>query len=138
LPLLPSTPLQLAHTSLPRLTLGEMQPCLISQSVYPAGASFFYRPGTLPYEAQEVRAFGLFLADMLARIRPSSHTDARQGLTDIVAACLLDKPLQRPSFKSLASRLAEIEKVHAFCCFHMCLSPAATYSMVPAYLPTIV
>lgn len=34
----------------------------------PAGASFFYQPDTLPFEAQEVRAFGLLLADMAARI----------------------------------------------------------------------
>jgi len=33
-----------------------------------AGASFFYEAGVLPFEAQEVRAFGLLVADMAARI----------------------------------------------------------------------
>ena len=65
----------------------------------------------MPYEAQEVRAFGLFLADMLARIRGSSHPDARQALSDIKAACLLEQPRERPPFKTLAARQADIEKV---------------------------
>ena len=33
-----------------------------------AGASFFYQKGPVPYEAQEVRAFGLFLTDMVKLI----------------------------------------------------------------------
>ena len=33
-----------------------------------AGASFFYRKGPIPYEAYEVRAFGLFLTDMVKLI----------------------------------------------------------------------
>jgi hypothetical protein len=33
-----------------------------------AGASFFYEKGPVPYEAHEVRAFGLFLADMVRLI----------------------------------------------------------------------
>lgn len=84
---------------------------LSAQCRPPAGASFFYRPGTLPYEAQEVRAFGLFLTDLVARVQPSSHAETRRALTNIVTECLLDKPLQRPGFKALAARLADIKQV---------------------------
>ena len=41
-----------------------------------AGASFFYQPDTLPYEAQEVRAFGLLLADMAARTAAAGSIDS--------------------------------------------------------------
>lgn len=42
--------------------------CVTRCRVRHAGASFFYQPGGAPFEAQEVRAFGLMLADMAARI----------------------------------------------------------------------
>ena len=58
-----------------------------------------------------MRAFGLFLADMLARTRPGGHAEARQALAGILAECLRDKPLERPGFKALAARLAAVEKV---------------------------
>jgi len=37
------------------------------------GASFFYEKGPVPYEAQEVRAFGLFLTDMVNLIPRRRH-----------------------------------------------------------------
>ena len=56
-----------------------------------AGASFFYQPDTLPFEAQEVRAFGLLLADMAARIAAAGWSrgggsDARHNGTDTSGA----------------------------------------------------
>ena len=56
-----------------------------------AGASFFYQPDTLPFEAQEVRAFGLLLADMAARIAAAGWSrgggsDARHNSTDTSGA----------------------------------------------------
>ena len=58
-----------------------------------AGASFFYKPGTLPYEAQEVRAFGLFLSDLIARIDWGAHgSPTRQKLEGVSAACLEATP----------------------------------------------
>ena len=44
-----------------------------------AGASFFYQPDTLPYEAQEVRAFGLLLADMAVRITAAGSSNSGNG-----------------------------------------------------------
>lgn len=43
-----------------------------------AGASFLYETGVLPFEAQEVRAFGLLVADMAARI-PAGGDGNRAG-----------------------------------------------------------
>jgi hypothetical protein len=44
-----------------------------------AGASFFYQLDTLPYEAQEVRAFGLLLADMAVRITAAGSSNSGNG-----------------------------------------------------------
>ena len=85
----------------------------LSVTVYPlsqwsthAGASFFYKPDTLPYEAQEVRAFGLFLSDLLARMDGGAHGGAaRQKLEDTARACLDCDPLKRPAFAAVAAAL---------------------------------
>ncbi|KAK9862504.1 hypothetical protein WJX84_009525 [Apatococcus fuscideae] len=41
------------------------------------GASFFYDKGPVPWEAQEVRAFGLFVNDMLARLGTPGFDQSR-------------------------------------------------------------
>jgi hypothetical protein len=70
-----------------------------------AGASFFYKPGTLPYEAQEVRAFGLFLSDMLDRLDNASRDAPAVGqLREIAAQSLQPLPQQRPGFADIAAR----------------------------------
>ena len=75
--------------------------------VFHAGASFFYQPDTLPYEAQEVRAFGLFLSDLIARMDGSAHGGAaRQKLEGTASACLEPDPLKRPAFAAIAAALA--------------------------------
>ena len=77
-----------------------------------AGASFFYTPGTLPYEAQEVRAFGLFLTDMLARMEGAEKAGSvRADLEDIAAGALHKAPLSRPSFEAIAARCRRLTKV---------------------------
>ena len=71
-----------------------------------AGASFFYKPHTLPYEAQEVRAFGLFLSDLIARMDSGMQGGtARQKLDDIATACLVEEPMKRPAFAAIAAAL---------------------------------
>ncbi|BDA41958.1 probable leucine-rich repeat-containing protein 7 at N-terminal half [Coccomyxa sp. Obi] len=75
------------------------------------GASFFYKPGTLPYEAQEVRAFGLFLSDMLARVEGADKASSvRAGLEDIAAGALHKDPLGRPSFEAIATHCSWLTK----------------------------
>ena len=71
------------------------------------GASFFYSASTVPYEAQEVRAFGLFLQDMVQRLHAD---DAARGtpLQDIWRDCLSNPATVRPSFQGLCTRLAGI------------------------------
>ncbi len=77
-----------------------------------AGASFFYKPGTLPYEAQEVRAFGLFLSDMLARVEGTEKASSvRAGLEDIAAGALHKDPLSRISFEAIAAQCSRLTKV---------------------------
>ena len=69
-----------------------------------AGASFFYEPGAVPYEAQEARAFGLFLADLLARMdAQDAESMASTALQGIEAACLKPLPSERPAFQQIAS-----------------------------------
>ena len=78
----------------------------ITSGVFHAGASFFYQPDTLPYEAQEVRAFGLFLSDLIARMDGSAHGGAaRQKLEGTASACLEPDPLKRPAFAAIAAAL---------------------------------
>ena len=77
-----------------------------------AGASFFYEAGAIPYDAQEARAFGLFLADLLARMDPqdegSMASTALQGIRD---ACLNSVPSERPAFQRIASHCHSVLEV---------------------------
>jgi len=54
------------------------------------GASFFYEKGPVPYEAQEVRAFGLFLTDMVNLIPRRRHAPYQSVSVRLA--------LDRPSF----------------------------------------
>ncbi len=82
-------------------------------AVCAAGASFFYKPGTLPYEAQEVRAFGLFLNDMLARLEaPDKPSAVRSSLEEITADALQRDSSCRPSFQAIAARCSSLKKVN--------------------------
>ena len=78
----------------------------------PAGASFFYQPGGLSYEAQEVRAYGLLLKDLVSRIRVSSATnqtdqDNHKTLQETVLLCTdsTSATSQRPGFSQLHNKL---------------------------------
>lgn len=80
------------------------------------GASFCYtRDGAAPYEAQEVRAFGLLLCDLVARLAPTSHPaggpELGGALGAIVGECLCAAPAARPTFAQLAARLARLVSV---------------------------
>lgn len=79
-----------------------------------AGASFFYKPGTLPYEAQEVLAFGLFLRDMLDRLEEAGKAAAmRASLEEITASALEEDPGKRPTFETIAARCCLLTTVRA-------------------------
>ena len=60
----------------------------------PPGAAFFYAKDTVPYEAHEVRAYGLFLTDLVKRLSKTSP-----GVEDIAAEAL----------KALAASCTEVE-----------------------------
>jgi hypothetical protein len=94
----------------------------------PAGASFCYaRDAPAPYEAQEVRAFGLLLADLVARLAPAAPArpppapvpgppDAGGvalggALAGVAGECLAAAPAQRPAFAALARRLERLAAV---------------------------
>jgi hypothetical protein len=72
-----------------------------------AGASFFYHPGAVPYEAQEVRAYGLMLCDLVDRICPEdAASDLSRLLRSVRDECLATPWMLRPSFATLQSRLS--------------------------------
>lgn len=82
-----------------------------------AGASFFYEAGDVPYEAQEVRAYGLLLHDLVSRLRQAddhvqSEVDTVKLLQEVVEVCngKTSFALQRPTFsvvlKKLTSRMS--------------------------------
>lgn len=76
-----------------------------------AGASFFYNKGPVPWEAQEVRAYGLFVNDMLARLDSSSSDDRStvQQVRSLVQQCM-DEPTQtRPLFQHVLQELARFK-----------------------------
>ena len=75
-----------------------------------AGASFFYQAGNVPYEAQEVRAYGLLLHDLVSRLKQAveqSDKDTAGILQEIVQQCIGNKAvtIQRPTFSMLHDRL---------------------------------
>ena len=79
-----------------------------------AGASFFYEQGVVPYEAQETRAFGLFLGDLLARMDAQDKGSmASTALQGIKAACLKPLPSERPAFRQIASHCHSVLEVCA-------------------------
>ena len=84
-----------------------------NSSVYHhAGASFFYKPGTVSYETQEVRAFGLFLSDLLARMDACDNDSlASTALEGIRAACLNSAPIERPCFQQISSHCHSVLEV---------------------------
>ncbi len=89
-----------------------------------AGASFFYEPASLPFEAQEVRAYGLMLEDMVARMpadgggHGGGHSARGNGsaaakpvaeqLAALAADCCQPDVGRRPSFAAIVSRLREL------------------------------
>ena len=79
-----------------------------------AGASFFYEPGAVPYEGQEARAFGLFLADLLDRMDTQDEDSmASTALQGIKGACLTPLPSERPAFRRIASHCHSVLEVRA-------------------------
>lgn len=101
-----------------------------------AGASFFYKPGTLPYEAQEVRAFGLFLNDMLVRLEGADKAcGASKGLEEILADALRQDPHSRPTFQAIVARCSVLTKVPvisslALCAEMFCRSSLGTHNVI--------
>ena len=84
------------------------------------GASFFYQPGSVSYEAHEVRAFGLLLKDLVTRTRrkvaddsPGESSCPDQGshgvLQHVVSLCTGNEvtAAQRPSFSQVYAHLQE-------------------------------
>ncbi|KAL4857990.1 Plant intracellular Ras-group-related LRR protein 5 [Chlorella vulgaris] len=80
------------------------------------GASFAYhKGGAVPYEAQEVRAFGLMLADMVQRLDidfkgMDQVLKAQQDLLSLVQQCVSGPPIRRPTFGAVRRRLRDIQK----------------------------
>ncbi|KAK9834070.1 hypothetical protein WJX81_007769 [Elliptochloris bilobata] len=84
------------------------------------GASFCYEKGAAaPYQAQEVRAFGLLLADLVARLASggssAGDTNPAAGgpnlggsLGALAGECLAAAPTKRPTFPELAARLQKL------------------------------
>lgn len=76
-----------------------------------AGASFFYNKGPVPWEAQEVRAFGLFVKDMLARLDDASSANSStvQQVRSLLQTCM-DEPTQtRPLFQHVVQELGRFQ-----------------------------
>lgn len=77
-----------------------------------AGASFFYEKVMIPYEAQEARAYGLFLADLLARMDARDQESlASSALQGIKGACLNPAPAERPRFAQIAANCRSVLEV---------------------------
>ena len=77
-----------------------------------AGASFFYKAGDVPYEAQEVRAYGLLLHDLVSRLKQvdehvQSEVDTVKVLQEVVEVCngKASVALQRPTFSVILEKL---------------------------------
>ena len=66
-------------------------------------------PEGMSFEAQEVRAFGLLLRDMVARLDKSLSPVDRgliaSLLQTVVGQCLLEDCRQRPSFQRIQQQL---------------------------------
>ena len=83
---------------------------------YAAGASFFYQTGDVPYETQEVRAYGLLLHDLVSRLK-QSESDAKadwhkvEVLKEVVQSCTDGGAVAsgRPSFSIVLDQIATID-----------------------------
>ena len=78
------------------------------------GASYFYQPGGVSYEAQEVRAFGLLLKDLVSRIKlelvdDQPDQDSYDVLQHVLSLCTESNTLarQRPTFSQLYAKLKQ-------------------------------
>lgn len=59
---------------------------LFSLGPAPPGASFFYKKGSgIPFEGQEVRAYGLLLKDLVARLDVTFEGEPLRGGAAILA-----------------------------------------------------
>ena len=82
------------------------------------GASFIYKkgePSHASFEAQEVRAFGLLVRDLVERIDIEFENmevalDCQKQLLMIIQQCLSSNPSKRPLFSVLARKLRSLEK----------------------------
>lgn len=80
------------------------------------GASFpYHKGGPVPYEAHEVRAFGLMLADMVQRMDIAFQgmealLEAQRELLALVQACIGAPAVKRPTFGAVGRRLRAIQK----------------------------
>ncbi|KAI7845895.1 hypothetical protein COHA_000628 [Chlorella ohadii] len=80
------------------------------------GASFpYHKSGPVRYEAMEVRAFGLMLADMVQRLDISFQgmerlLELQKELLGVVQLCTAPSPLSRPTFGAVGRRLKAIRK----------------------------
>lgn len=78
------------------------------------GASFCYEPSSpIPYEAHEVRAFGLFLGDLVARMESSPAApsqETKRSLEALVGACTGGAALDRLSFEDVVGELSSISE----------------------------
>ena len=79
----------------------------------PAGASFFYQEDNVPYQQQEVRAYGLLLKDLVARLE-STHEESQLAscqqqqttLHTAVQKCAASTDVvQRPKFEQIVQLL---------------------------------
>ena len=81
---------------------------------WPAGASFFYAAGTVLYEAQEVRAFGLLLQDLVFRIdQTPGQVQQHQivKLQGLVQLCVKSgAATQRPEFSVVLDQIMQLMK----------------------------
>lgn len=76
------------------------------------GASFCYSPyGLIPYEAHEVRAFGLFLKDLVDRMETSPAApskETRHRLEALVSSCTGGRATGRLTFEHVVQELGVI------------------------------
>lgn len=80
------------------------------------GASFpYHKGGPVPYEAHEVRAYGLMLGDMVQRLDigfegMEALLAAQRELLSLVQQCTGGPPARRPTFGAVGRRLRAIQK----------------------------
>lgn len=106
---------------------------LITLHACGTGASFCYaKSAAAPFQAQEVRAFGLLLADMVARLAPGGPSAGGAALGGVLGGlageCLAAPPAERPTFERLAARLRELVDVRAPACMPALARAVASHS----------